>query len=484
MSIGEEQPLLASTPSQDHTLVRESNTDSLIGETCLELNKIWKIAGPSIFSRLALFSMTVITQSFAGHLGNTDLAAISIACTFIISITFGFLLGMASALETLCGQAYGAKQYHLLGIYLQRSWVVLFLSSILLVPLFVYTSPILKFVGQPAAVAEQTGLVAIWLIPFHLSFPFQFSLQRFLQCQLKTAVIAWVSGGALAIHVLVSWIFVYKLEVGIVGAALTLDFSWWVSVLGLLGYTVFGGCKESWNGFSAEAFVGLWEFFKLSAASGVMLSLENMYYRFLVIMSGYMHNTEVAIDGLSICVTILAWESMIPLGFLASTGVRVANELGAGNVKGAKFATVVSVANTILVGFAFWLIIVCFSEELALIFTSTSSVIRMVNKLATLLAFTVLLNCVQPVLSGVAVGSGWQALVAYISIGSYYLVGIPMGILLGWLLPSGITGVWTGMMSGTVVQTLILAIITVKCDWEKEAHNAQSRIRQRAVNNS
>jgi len=29
-------------------------------------------------------------------------------------------------------------------------------------------------------------------------------------------------------------------------------------------------------------------------------------------------------------------------------------------------------------------------------------------------------------------------------------------------------GMWTGMMSGTVVQTLILAIITMRYDWEKE----------------
>jgi len=39
---------------------------------------------------------------------------------------------------------------------------------------------------------------------------------------------------------------------------------------------------------------------------------------------------------------------------------------------------------------------------------------------------------------GVAVGSGRQAVVAYINIGSYYLVGIPLGVFLGWLLPSGI----------------------------------------------
>lgn len=71
---------------------------------------------------------------------------------------------------------------------------------------------------------------------------------------------------------LVSWLFVYNLRVGIVGAALTLDFSWWVSVFGLFGYVVSGRCPHSWTGLSAQAFVGLWEFFKLSAASGVMLA--------------------------------------------------------------------------------------------------------------------------------------------------------------------------------------------------------------------
>lgn len=142
---------------------------------------------------------------------------------------------MASALETLCGQAFGAKQYHMLGIYLQRSWIVLFLFSVLLLPLFVFASPILKLLGQSDALAELSGVVAMWLIPMHLSFPFQFTLQRFLQSQLKTAVIAWISVGALALHVFVSWFFVYKLRVGIVGAALTLDFSRKVSVFGHYG---------------------------------------------------------------------------------------------------------------------------------------------------------------------------------------------------------------------------------------------------------
>jgi Na+-driven multidrug efflux pump len=40
--------------------------------------------------------------------------------------------------------------------------------------------------------------------------------------------------------------------------------------------------------------------------------------------------------------------------------------------------------------------------------------------------------------SGVAVGSGWQSTVAYINIGCYYIIGIPLGILLGWLFHLGV----------------------------------------------
>lgn len=67
-------------------------------------------------------------------------------------------------------------------------------------------------------------------------------------------------------------------------------------------------------------------------------------------------------------------------------------------------------------------------------------------------------------------------MVAYVNIGTYYLIGIPLGILLGWIFNLGVMGIWAGMITGTAVQTLILAFITIKCDWEKEALIASARM--------
>ncbi|XAR48529.1 hypothetical protein NMG60_11031379 [Bertholletia excelsa] len=475
------QSLLPSSDSNgtEKGQLGETQEKDLKTRVWIETKKLWHIVGPSIFSRVASYSMNIVTQAFAGHLGDLELASVSIANTVIVGFNFGLLLGMASALETLCGQAFGAKRHHMLGIYMQRSWIVLFLCCFLLLPFYVFATPLLKLLGQPDDVAELSGVVALWLIPLHFSFAFQFPIQRFLQSQLRTGILAWVSLAVLVVHVLVSWVFVYHLGFGVVGIAVALDVSWWLLFLGMFGYTALGGCPGTWTGFSVEAFSGLWEFVKLSTASGVMLCLENWYYRILILMTGYLQDATIAVDALSVCMSINGWEMMIPLAFFAATGVRVANELGANNGKAAKFATAVSVAQSVVIGLVFCVLIMVFHNKFALIFTSSSDVLAAVDNLAFLLAVTILLNSVQPVLSGVAVGSGWQSKVAYINLACYYLIGLPLGFVLGWVFNWGVEGIWGGMIfGGTAVQTVILAVVTILCDWEKEAEKANLRVQK------
>ncbi|MCL7038638.1 hypothetical protein MKW94_014542 [Papaver nudicaule] len=256
-------PLLEKYSSSKAIQLKDDNKqvqDGLRRRFWIESKKLWRIVGPTIFTRIASYSLNIITQSFAGRLGNLELASISLSITVILGFNFGLL--------TLCGQTYGAKQYRMLGIYLQRSWVVLFLCVVLLLPVYIFTSPILKLFGQPDDLAEQSVLVTIWLIPVHFAFAFQLPLQRYLQCQLKTPITAYISWFGLAFHIFVNWLFIYKLSFCIIGAAVTMNISWWIIVLAFFCYVVCGGCPDTWTGFSMEVFSDLWEFFKLSATSG------------------------------------------------------------------------------------------------------------------------------------------------------------------------------------------------------------------------
>lgn len=179
-------------------------------------------------------------------------------------------IGMASALETLCGQAYGAKQYHMLGVYLQRSWIVLFLTTILLLPLFIFTAPILEALGQEKSIAEMAGKFSLWSIGLTFAMIVSFTCQTFLQAQSKNVIIAYLAAFSVVVHLLLSWLFTIKLGFGITGAMISLLLSSWLPNIGQLIF-IMTKCHDTWKGFSLLAFKDLWPTAKLSLSAGIMM---------------------------------------------------------------------------------------------------------------------------------------------------------------------------------------------------------------------
>ncbi|KAM7268485.1 hypothetical protein ACFE04_010651 [Oxalis oulophora] len=57
----------------------------------IELKKLWKIAAPIVLNTLCQFAMNSVTIIFVGHIGDVQLAAVSIALTVIGTFSFGFM---------------------------------------------------------------------------------------------------------------------------------------------------------------------------------------------------------------------------------------------------------------------------------------------------------------------------------------------------------------------------------------------------------
>ncbi|KAF3531081.1 hypothetical protein DY000_02042045 [Brassica cretica] len=148
--------------------------------------------------------------------------------------------------------------------------------------------------------------------------------------------------------------------------------------------------------------------------------------------------------------TISGWVFMISLGFNAAISVRVSNELGAGNPKSASFSVIIVNIYSLITCVILAIVILAFRDVLSYAFTEGEEVSAAVSDLCPLLAFTLVLNGIQPVLSGVAVGCGWQTFVA--------------------------KGIWTGMICGTLIQTVILAWVTFRTDWTKEVEESAKRL--------
>ncbi|KAG6641664.1 protein DETOXIFICATION 40-like [Carya illinoinensis] len=445
--------------------------------TWIELKLLFPLAGPAVFVYMINNFMSLSTRVFAGHLGNLELAAASLGNSGIQLLAYGLMLGMGSAVETLCGQAYGAHRYEMLGVYLQRSTIVLTLTGIPMTLIYVLSKPILLLLGESTAVASAAAVFVYGLIPQIFAYAVNFPIQKFLQSQRIVTPSAYISTATLVVHLFLSWLAVYKLDMGLIGASLVLSLSWWIIVVAQFVYILISDkCKQTWTGLSLQAFSGLWEFLKLSTASAVMLCLETWYFQILVLVAGLLKNPELALDSLAVCMAINGLLFMVSVGFNAAASVRVSNELGAGNPKSAAFAVIVVNLVSFMVAIIEAVVVLALRNVISYAFTSGETVADAVSELCPFLAVTLVLNGIQPVLSGVAVGCGWQAFVAYINVGCYYVVGIPLGCLLGFKFDLGAKGIWSGMIGGTMMQTLILLWVTFRTDWDKEVEIARSRL--------
>ncbi|KAJ1700919.1 hypothetical protein LUZ63_000698 [Rhynchospora breviuscula] len=445
--------------------------------TFIEMQLLMPLAAPAAVVYMMISVMSIASQTFCGHIGNLEFAAAALGNNGIQVFAYGLLLGMGSAVETLCGQAYGAERYEMLGVYLQRSTVLLMATGIPLTIIYVFSDPILRFLGESPEISKAAALYVYGLIPQIFAYAANFPIQKFLQAQSIVAPSAYILVGTFIFHLLVSWVVVFKLGFGLVGASLVLSLSWWVYVGAQFIYIVKSPkCKSTWTGFTWQAFVGLPDFLKLSTASAVMLCLETWNFQILVLMAGMLENPQLSLDALTVCTSIIGWEFMISVGFNAAVSVRVGNELGAGNARSAEFSTMVATVVSTIISVLVAVLVMVFRNKISYIFTGGETVANAVSDLCPLLATSILVSGVQPVLSGVAVGSGWQALVAYINVACYYLVGIPLGAFLGFKQGYGIKGLWGGVLVGSIVQTILLIWITLRTNWDKEVVEARKRL--------
>ena len=117
---------------------------------------------------------------------------------------------MGSALDTFCGQSFGAKQYHMLGVHKQRAMVVLLLVSIPVAFIWNNTGHILASLGQDPEISAEAGLYAHFMIPSIFAIALLQCHIRFLQAQNTVVPMMITTGFTTLLHIFACWMLVFK----------------------------------------------------------------------------------------------------------------------------------------------------------------------------------------------------------------------------------------------------------------------------------
>ncbi|XVF78553.1 hypothetical protein PTKIN_Ptkin14bG0143600 [Pterospermum kingtungense] len=433
-----------------------------------ETKKQVLFALPMILTNVFYYAIPLVSVMFAGHLGELELAGATLANSWATVTGFAFMIGLSGALETLCGQGFGAQIYRMLGIYLQASCIISCSFSVIISIMWFYTEPILIILQQEPEIAKSAALYMKHLIPGIFAFGFMQNILRFLQTQSILMPLVWFSALPLAIHFGIVYYLVNWTGLGLKGAALAVSISIWISFL-LLAIYVFVAKKfeQTWEGLSTESFRYIVTNLKLALPSAAMVCLEYWAFELLVLLAGLMPDSEVTTSLIAICVNTEAIAYMITYGLSAAASTRVSNELGAGNPTGAKNAMAVTLKLSVLLALAVVLALAFGHDIWAGFFSNSSSIINKFASMTPLLLISITIDSFQGILSGVARGSGWQLLAMWANLGTFYFIGMPIAGLLAFKFKLYAKGLWIGLICGLSCQAGSLLLITLFRKWTR-----------------
>ncbi|GFY86758.1 MATE efflux family protein [Actinidia rufa] len=334
----------------------------------------------------------------------------------------------------------------------------------------------LSYQCQDPLISAEAGKYAIWLIPSLFPYAILESMVPYLQTQSLILPMLLCSTITLSFHIPCCWALVFKFELGTKGAALAISLSYWVNVILLGIYLKYSSaCEKTRASFSKDVFLSIGEFFRFALPSAGMVCLEWWSFELVILLSGILPNPQLESSVLSICLTTTSLHYLIPYSISAAASTRVSNELGAGNSQAARLAVytvmVLAVAETIFVA----TILFCCRFVLGFAYSNEKEIGDYVKEMTPLICLSIIMDSLQAVLSGyfpaspwVARGSGWQHIGAYINFGAFYLVGIPLAIVLGFVQHLRGKGIWGGIAIGSIVQVILLSSATCLINWQKQ----------------
>ncbi|PPD81904.1 hypothetical protein GOBAR_DD21170 [Gossypium barbadense] len=385
------------------------------------------LALPLVAMNLTWFVKIAVTTAFLGRLGELQLAGGTLGFTFANVTGFSVLNGLCGAMEPICEDISAVAKTYL--FYLLPDLVV----TSLLCP-----------------------------------------LKAYLSSQSITIPIMFSSGLALAFHIPIN-IFLAKAK-GLEGVSMAIWISDLIAAILLVLYVVVKEIRKGgkWNeGGWWDQHVEDWlRLLKLSGPCCLTTCLEWWCYEILVLLTGRLQNAKQAVGVIAIVLNFnyLLYSVMLSLATCAST--RVSNELGANQPVAAYQSAYVSLAVSTISGCFGALIMVGARGVWAPLFSHEKGIITGVKKMMLLMAVIEVVNFPLAVCGGIVRGTARPWLAMYANLGGFYLLALPLGVVLAFKAALGLSGLLLGFLVGMATCLALLLMMVVRIRWHEEADKA------------
>jgi len=438
-----------------------------------EIGPMLRLALPLVLAELGWMSMSVVDTMMVGHLPRPAITISAVALGQILYNTLAFGVGgVLLGLDTYISQAHGAgdwagaNKWLLSGVVLAGLLSAMLMGMVWVGPAVLIRMPIDHEVTRQAV--RFVGALNWGTLPLFLYMTFRRYLQAFNHVRPIAAAVVTAN----AVNAGLDWLllFGHRWDIaghsigikayGVVGAAVS-------TALARVYLAAFAGTAVWWvdrrHGYGLRRtersldWSRVQRLVRLGAPVGGQIFVEIAIFAAVTALIGVMGPVQLA--GHEIALNCVSFTWMVPFAISTATAVRVGQAVGRGDAAGAAAAGWTGIG----LGAGFMLsmsaLLVSVPGRIAAGFTHGPEVIAAAVPLLLVGAAFQFFDGVQTTATGALRGMGNTHAGLYVQLVGYWVVGLPLGLWLGFGWKMRAVGLWIGLAAGLLIAGV--ALITV-----------------------
>lgn len=418
------------------------------------------LAYPVVLGQLGHIMVGVVDTAMVGRIGTVEQAAVALANSFyMLVLVFG--LGVSYGVTPLVAAADSSGNHKQNASLLKHSVVINTLVGISLFLLLLLLTPLLRMLDQKQEVLSVAlpflNVMIFGMIPLSI-----FSgLKQFAEGLSFTRVAMFISLGANVLNILLNYLMIFGHwgfpEMGVMGSCWASFISRVVMALVMFAYVYYHTqFKIYWQEYrnTKLSLRVTKDILAIGVPSGLQWLFEIGAFSFAVIMIGWI--SPVAQAAHQVALSIPAVTYMMASGISAAASVRVGNYLGVNNREGVRIAGYSAFVIVLLFMSVSAVCMIALKNVLPTLFSEDMDVTAIASSLLIVAAFFQLSDGTQVVGLGALRGVKDVKIPTIITLVAYWIIGLPMSYVLGFMLDMGVMGVWYGLSLGLTVAAGLL----------------------------
>ncbi|KAF0775851.1 hypothetical protein AaE_000449 [Aphanomyces astaci] len=448
-----------------------------------EVKANFVLAFPLILSSGLMFIPFTTSTVLIGHM-DLDVTSAYIAASslsgLVMSLTgVSVVIGLLSALDTLCPQAVGAGKLHHLGMYFQSGLIVMSLACI---PIFILNwnvEAILIALNQEheiAALAGEFNKYAILGLPGFILYEL---MQKGLQAQGIVTQMVWISAIDNVLNIGLGYWLGYHTSFGFVGVALGRTICYNLLPVFAYMYMLWNPVHKLWwpenHSWMAQwqtAWKHIPEFLKLGVPGMIMTMVEQLAFDAASITVGWLPSAVLSLAVHNVLLTINVIVYSISIGVGTACCIRLGNALGANEPNRARVISNASLGATVGIVLVVAAVFVASHRYVPGLFLNDPDAIEAFQGVVAIFAGFIVVDGLNSTSQSILRGMGQLTIGAIVNAVAFYVVGLPLVGLFAFQFEWGLQGTWLGLSVGLTLGVGAYLVIIYRSDWQARADEA------------